>query len=202
MAGRAAAHDTRIMGDSVCSPATMPLHPRGFDDDVVPHLDAGYRLARWLMRNQDDAEDVVQEASLRALRYYQSFAGGNGRAWFLRIVRNTCWGWRDRRRRAQDDPFDEEHHVDIRPASDPESLLLRTDGAASIARALSALPDRLRTLLVLREFEGLSYQELAAAEGIPWARSCRGCPVPEPRCAAPSSASGRRRPAGIAARPP
>ena len=155
------------MGDSVCSPATTSLHPRGFDDDVVPHLDAGYRLARWLMRNQDDAEDVVQEASLRALRYYQSFAGGNGRAWFLRIVRNTCWGWRDQRRRAYDDPFDEEHHADIRPASDPESLLLRTDGAASIARALSTLPDRLRTLLVLREFEGLSYEELAAAEGIP-----------------------------------
>ena len=157
------------------------------------HLDAGYRLARWLLRNQDDAEDVVQEASLRALRYYQSFAGGNGRAWFLRIVRNTCWGWRDRRRRAQDDPFDEEHHVDIRPASIPESLLLRTDGAASIARALSALPDRLRTLLVLREFEGLWYQELAAAEGIPV-----GTVMLE---AVPGSSRAARRPRARAGRP-
>ena len=145
----------------------MLVRPQSFDDDVVPHLDAGYRLARWLMRNPQDAEDVVQEASLRALRYYRSFAGGNGRAWFLRIVRNTCFGWRDQRRHTNDDPFDEQHHVDTRPASDPESLLLRTDGAAAIARALSELPDHLRAMLVLREFEGLSYQELAAAEGIP-----------------------------------
>ena len=73
------------------SPARdVPATGESFDEVVLPHLDAAYRLARWLMRNEHDAEDVVQEASLRALRYFRTFAGGNGRAWFLRIVRNTC----------------------------------------------------------------------------------------------------------------
>ena len=76
-----------------------------FDEVVLPHLDAAYRLARWRMRNEHDAEDVVQEASLRALRYFRTFTGGNGRAWFLRIVRNTCSGWRGRRFEAPTDPF-------------------------------------------------------------------------------------------------
>ena len=71
-----------------------PAISETFDDVVLPHLDAGYRLARWLMRNEHDAEDVVQEASLRAFRYFRTFTGGNGRAWFLTIVRNTCCGWR------------------------------------------------------------------------------------------------------------
>ena len=65
-----------------------------FDTVVLPHLDAAYRLARRLMRDADDADDVVQEASLRAFRYFRTFVGGDGRAWFLRIVRNTCYGWR------------------------------------------------------------------------------------------------------------
>jgi len=81
-----------------------------FDEVVLPHLDAAYRLARWLMRNEHDAEDVVQEASLRAFRYFRTFAGGNGRAWFLRIVRNTCYGWPGRSFQALTDLFDEEQH--------------------------------------------------------------------------------------------
>lgn len=81
-----------------------------FDEVVVPHLDAAHRLARWLMRNEQDAEDVVQEASLRAWQYFRTFAGGNGRAWFLQIVRNTCYGWRGRVVDALTDPFDEEQH--------------------------------------------------------------------------------------------
>ena len=87
--------------------ATTPALGESFDDVVLPHLDAAYRLARWLMRNEHDAEDVVQEASLRAFRYFRTFTGGNGRAWFLRIVRNTCSGWRGRRFEALTDPFDE-----------------------------------------------------------------------------------------------
>jgi len=73
-------------------PATAPNINESFDAVVLPHLDAAYRLARWLMRNEHDAEDAVQEASLRALRYFRTFSGGNARAWFLRIVRNTCCG--------------------------------------------------------------------------------------------------------------
>ena len=138
-----------------------------FEDVVLPHLDAAYRLARWLMRNDHDAEDVVQEASLRALRYFRTFTGGNGRAWFLRIVRNTCWGWRDSSAHAPTDPFDEEQHSRTQPASDPETLLLQTDDVRLIERALSNLPVRFRELLVLRELEDLSYREVADVLNIP-----------------------------------
>jgi RNA polymerase sigma-70 factor (ECF subfamily) len=137
-----------------------------FEDVVLPHLDAGYRLARWLMRNEHDAEDVVQEASLRAFRYFRTFAGGNGRAWFLRIVRNTCHGGR-RRFLAVTDPFDEERHSTLQSGRDPEALMLRTDTAVLIERAISSLPDRFRELLVLRELEGLSYRELADVMEVP-----------------------------------
>ena len=139
-----------------------------FDDVVLPHLDAGRRLARWLMRNEHDAEDAVQEASLRAFRYFRTFVGGDGRAWFLRIVRNICLDWRTQRTAALTDPFDDEkpHPVD-HPAVDPEALLLRTDDATLIARAMRSLPDRFHRLLVLRELEGLSYRELSDVTGIP-----------------------------------
>ena len=141
--------------------------PESFDAVVLPHLDAANRLARWLMRNDHDADDVVQEASLRALRYFHTFTGGNARAWFLRIVRNTSINWRHHRFQAPTDPFDEEQHSSARPQSDPEALLLQTADAATIARAMSSLPDRFHQLLVLREIEGLSYRELADVIGIP-----------------------------------
>lgn len=155
------------MSNGACPSPTAPRIHESFDEVVLPHRDAAYRLARWLMRNDHDAEDAVQEASLRALRYFRTFGGGNSRAWFLRIVRNTCRGWRGRSLRAPTDPFDEEQHSSARPAPDPEALLLRTDGVTLIARAMSALPDRFRELLVHRELEGLSYQELADVMGIP-----------------------------------
>lgn len=139
----------------------------GFDEVVLPHLDAAYRLARWLVRNEHDAEDVVQEASRRALRYFRTFTGGNGRAWFLKIVRNTCWGSRRRKWRAPADPFDEERHSTARPMPDPEAFLLRADDVALIERAMRNLPDRHRELLVLRELEDLSYRELADVMGVP-----------------------------------
>jgi RNA polymerase sigma-70 factor (ECF subfamily) len=138
-----------------------------FDTVVVPHLDAGYRLARWLMRDEHDAEDVVQEACLRALRYFRTFDGEDGRAWFLRIVRNTCYGWRRHGFQALTDSFDEERHSSARPQSDPETLLLKTDDAAVMARALDRLPGHFHQLLALRELEGLSYRELSDVIGIP-----------------------------------
>jgi RNA polymerase sigma-70 factor (ECF subfamily) len=138
-----------------------------FHTIVVPHLEAGRRLARWLVRNDHDAEDAVQEASLRALRYFGTFTGGDGRAWFLRIVRNTCAGWHVRRGGAIADPFDEESHSHLRPDTTPETLLLQADDASRLARAMSHLSDRARELLRLRELEGLTYRELAAAMDIP-----------------------------------
>jgi RNA polymerase sigma-70 factor, ECF subfamily len=155
------------MSSRRCRPATAPAIAESFEEVVLPHLDAAYRLARWLMRNEPDAEDVVQEASLRAFRYFRTFAGGNGRAWFLSIVRNTCWGWRGHRVQALIDSFDEAKHSSARPPSDPEALLLQTDDGALIERAMSTLPHRFRELLVLRELEGLSYRELADVMGVP-----------------------------------
>jgi RNA polymerase sigma-70 factor (ECF subfamily) len=147
--------------------AIAPAGGESFDEVVLPHLDVAYRLARWLMRNEHDAEDVVQEASLRAFRYFRTFTGGDGRAWFLRIVRNTCAGWDGHRFNRLTDPFDEEQHHSAHAAPDPEALLLQTDDATLIARAMHNLPDRLHQVLVLRELEGLSYRELADVMGIP-----------------------------------
>jgi RNA polymerase sigma-70 factor, ECF subfamily len=144
-----------------------PATAETFEDVVLPHLDAAYRLARWLLGNEHDAEDVVQESSLRALRYFRTFAGGNGRAWFLRIVRHVCWSWRGRTTAFQPEPFDEERHGADRTTFDPELQLLQVDDAALIERAMRALSVRSRELLVLRELEGLTYQEMAETIDIP-----------------------------------
>jgi RNA polymerase sigma-70 factor, ECF subfamily len=155
------------MSNGLDRPATAAGIGESFDAVVLPHLDTAHRLARRLMRDEHDAEDAVQEASLRAFRYFRTFVGGDGRAWFLRIVRNTCYSWRHHGYEAPNDSFDEGQHSSGRPPSDPETLLLQTDAAASIARALGGLPDHFHQLLVLRELEGLSYRELADVIGIP-----------------------------------
>ena len=138
-----------------------------FDQVVLPHLDAGLQLARWLMRNEHDAADVVQEASLRAFRYFATFTGGSGRAWFLRIVRNTCNGWRVRHVSALNESFDEELHSDTRPPLNPEMLTLQRDDRRCIERAVNELPARSRELFVRRERDGLSYREIADAMDLP-----------------------------------
>jgi RNA polymerase sigma-70 factor (ECF subfamily) len=145
---------------------STPINP-SFEEVVLPHLDAAYRLARWLTGNQHDAEDIVQEASLRALRYFRTFSGGNGRAWFLRIVRNTCYGWRNHEPPAPVERFDEEQHSSVNVMKDPEALLIDAATTELIDDAIRSLPERTRELLVLREIEGLSYQELADVLEIP-----------------------------------
>jgi RNA polymerase sigma-70 factor, ECF subfamily len=155
------------MNSELCPRATTAPIGATFEEAVLPHLDAGRRLARWLIRNEHDAEDVVQEASLRAFRYFRTFTGGNGRAWFLSIVRNSCHGWRGPRTRDTMDPFDEQQHSTAQAPSDPETLLLQTDNVVLIERALGRLPSRYRELLVLRELQGLTYQELAVTLNIP-----------------------------------
>jgi RNA polymerase sigma-70 factor, ECF subfamily len=155
------------MSSVACHPAVGPVIGERFEEAVLPYLGDAYRLARWRLGNEHDAEDVVQEASMRAFRYFRTFTGGNGRAWFLRIVRNTCNGWRRPRPQGATDPFDEQQHSLPQPSTDPELLLLQTDNVTLIEQALSRLPARFRELLVLRELEGLSYQELAVALNIP-----------------------------------
>ena len=147
--------------------STASAQAETFEEAVLPHLDAGYRLARWLLRNDEDADDVVQEASLRAFRYFRTFVGGDSRAWFLTIVRNSCSSWQRRRLTTLTDPFDEEDHLSVRSDSDPEALLLQADDATLVARAMRKLPDRLHQVLALREFHGLSYRELAEVIGTP-----------------------------------
>jgi RNA polymerase sigma-70 factor (ECF subfamily) len=119
------------------------------------------------MRNEHDAEDAVQEAALRALRYFGTFDGGNGRAWFLQIVRNTCGAWCAQRPQTATDVFDEEIHTTDRSSDDPETLLLQTDASSVVERAIGTLPVRSRELLVMRELNGLSYRELAEAMRLP-----------------------------------
>jgi RNA polymerase sigma-70 factor, ECF subfamily len=144
-----------------------PTHsrPLNFEEVVLPHLDAAYRLARSLTESGEDAQDIVQEAALRAFRYFRTFSGGNGRAWFLRIVRHLCYDDHGHKLKRAGDTFDEEKHT----ASEltPEMLLLHEDNVSLIEHAMTDLPERFRELLVLRELEGLSYQELADVLRIP-----------------------------------
>lgn len=146
--------------------AEMPIG--GFDETILPHLDAAHNLARWLMRGSDEADDVVQEACLRAYRYFDTFRGGNARAWLLRIVRTTSISWRHKNRGQQlATEFDEEIHSDGSEALNPEALLLRAADSRLLAQAMEHLPERLREVLVLRELEGLSYKEIAEVVGVP-----------------------------------
>lgn len=137
-----------------------------FEQAVLPHLDAAYNLARWLTRNDHDAEDVVQEASLRALQFFDGFRGGTGRAWLLSIVRNTCYTWL-RKNRAAAEPFDEEIHSGGGDSGSPETAAIEKAGRQMLKTALEELPLEFREVLVLRELEGLSYEEIASVAGIP-----------------------------------
>jgi RNA polymerase sigma factor (sigma-70 family) len=139
-----------------------------FEAVVLPHLDAAYNLARWLMRDPVAAEDVVQEAMLRALSYFSSFRGVNPRAWLLRIVRNAAWSARERDSRIPLVPIggqDEEGTIVaealIAAADDPETALLKIRRDRQVQALVAALPAELREVLVLRELEELSYREIA-----------------------------------------
>ena len=144
------------------------MHNECFDETILPHLDAAYNLARWLLRGSDDADDLVQEACLRAFKYFGTFRGGNARAWLLSIVRTTAFKWREQHRAQQlATEFNEGMHSDGRDAPDPEALMLRSEDAGRVHEAMNSLPDRWREVLVLREMEGLSYKEIAAIVDVP-----------------------------------
>src|ERR1700675_2421714 len=139
-----------------------------FEQAVLPHLDAAYNLARWLMRNQQDAEDVVQEAYLRSFRFFPGFRGGDPRAWLLKIVRNTCYTWLHVNRPLQDPTeFDENLFRPDSCAPNPEEALLQNDSDTLVRKALEKLPPNFREVLILRELEGMSYREIADITGMP-----------------------------------
>jgi RNA polymerase sigma-70 factor (ECF subfamily) len=139
-----------------------------FEALMLPHLDAAQNLARWLLRNEQDAQDVVQEAYLRALKSFSGFHGSNGRAWLLTIVRNTSYTLM-KKNRAVDltTTFDEERHATDYESVNPAALLEQTEDAELVREAMDHLPAEFREILVLRHLEGLSYKEIADIAQIP-----------------------------------
>ena len=137
-----------------------------FEQAVLPHLDAAYNLARWLTRNDADAQDVVQEAALRAFKFFGGFRGGDARAWLLTIVRNACYTWLQKNRAHElATAFDEEAHGVT--GDNPETLLLEKVDSQSLKQALEELPAEFREVVILRELEGLSYKEIAGVACVP-----------------------------------
>ena len=137
-----------------------------FEQLVLPHLDSAANLARWLLRNRADSDDVVQDAMLRAYRFFDRFHGGDARAWLLQIVRNTCYTWLEKNRPSElITEFNEEVHQ--LPSATPETLATRADERQRLMSALESLPPRSREVLVLRELEGCSYKEIGEITGIP-----------------------------------
>ena len=141
-----------------------------FADSVLPHLDAAYNLARWLVRDAHDAQDVVQDALVRALRHFDGFRGGDPRPWLLAIVRNAAFASLGARRpnevEVRDDELDAALAVGA-PPSDPESLAIRRAERREIDAAIAALPIAFREAVVLRELEELSYRDIARITDVP-----------------------------------
>jgi RNA polymerase sigma-70 factor (ECF subfamily) len=137
-----------------------------FEQLVLPHVDAAFNLARWLLRRREDAEEVAQEALLRAFRFFPGFHGEDVRAWLLQIVRNTCYSWLEKNRpRELMVEFDEELH--LQSVTNPESIAITNNDRERLTRALEALPSRFREVVVLRELEGCTYREIATIMSIP-----------------------------------
>jgi len=156
---------------------TDPTQAKHFEDVVLPHLHAAYNLARWLSRSDHDAQDIVQEAYLRAFRFFDGFHGGDARAWLLAIVRNATYTWlKQNRPQELATPFDEEFHSlpeygavegPERPDNNPETILAQRDDKRVLDEALEKLPLAFREVLVLRELEDLSYKEIGRIADIP-----------------------------------
>ncbi len=139
-----------------------------FEQATLPHLSAAFRLARWLLRNDHDAEDVVQESYMRAFKSFGRFQGTDARAWLLAVVRNACYTWLGRKRsREGTTSFDDRLHDGGSEEMNPERLLLQKANGDMLREALEELPVDAREVLVLRELEGYSYKEIAAIADTP-----------------------------------
>jgi RNA polymerase sigma-70 factor (ECF subfamily) len=138
-----------------------------FEETILPHLKSAHNLARWLTRNEDDAQDVVQEAYLRAFRFFDGFKGGDGKAWLLAVVRNTCLTWRRRQKNTLTDvAFDETTHAPDR-AITVEAGLVEAANLAPLRNCIGSLPLEYREIIIMRELEELSYREIADIAAIP-----------------------------------
>jgi RNA polymerase sigma-70 factor (ECF subfamily) len=155
-------------GPALMKPSEGGEKLASFEAAMLPHLDSAYNLARWITRNEADAQDVVQEAYMRALRFFDGFSGGNGRGWLLAIVRNTCYTWMQRNRPAEPPIlFDENAHFTDSLRADPETELLLLARRESLELCIRELPVQFREVIVMRELEGMSYREVAEAAGVP-----------------------------------
>jgi RNA polymerase sigma-70 factor (ECF subfamily) len=138
-----------------------------FEEIILPHLDAAYNLARWLTRNDQDAQDVVQESYLRAFRFFDGYRGGDGKAWLLAIVRNTFRTWQLRQNREREAvPFDEVAHSGNGLAPDQEQNTVDRERVGVLRTCIEMLPIDFREVLVMRELEEMSYQEIADTLGV------------------------------------
>ncbi len=153
---------------------STPTENPAFTALAAAHLDAAYNLARWLTRDASSAEDCVQDAYLRAFRFFDGFRGGDGRAWLLKIVRNSCYTWLKQQKRDQqyveyNDEFAglaQQDDNDALHASNPQTQLLREADVQQIEAALLRLPPEFREILVLRELQEMSYKQIADIAGI------------------------------------
>jgi len=138
-----------------------------FEEAMLPHLDAAYNLARWLTRNEQDAQDVAQEAFLRAFRFWDSFHGGDGKAWLMEVVRNTCFSWHRREKRHEhNDEFDERTHSFVRESRTAEDAMVATENRGTLRKCIDKLPDMFREVIVMRELEEMSYQQIGKVTGL------------------------------------
>ena len=141
---------------------------RLFEELMLPHLNAAYNLARWLTRNEDDAQDAVQEAYLRAFRFFDGYRGGDGKSWLLEIVRNTCFTFHRREKRnVMSVVFDEASHTPAVSPPNAEEALVKASKRSIMQNCIEGLPDAFREVLVMRELEEMSYQQIADVAGLP-----------------------------------
>jgi RNA polymerase sigma-70 factor (ECF subfamily) len=155
-----------LSADPESARASPDAHPQAVRDELLRHVDAAYNLARWLSRSEHDAQDIVQEAFLRALRFSDQRRQESARAWLLQIVRNTCHTWlaRNRVNVAPAEMLDQTAASD---STSPELVLQRRQDAGAVRRAIELLPDEFREAIVLREIEGLAYKEIAEITAAP-----------------------------------
>jgi len=158
-------HDSRFPRKA---PLTDSERLARFEDIMLPHMAVAYNLARWLTRQEQDASDVTQEAMVRAFTFFKGYHGGDARSWLLAIVRNTCYTWlRKNRSHEFSTSFDLDLHDTEDPAANPEQAAVQSASQEVLRKALEEIPLEFREVLVLRELEGLSYQEICGVTELP-----------------------------------
>jgi RNA polymerase sigma factor (sigma-70 family) len=143
-------------------------HAERFDALILPHLDDAYTLACYLLRDEHDAQDVVQDAALRAFRYFDGYHGGDARAWFMAIVRNCCLTWQRRHRHDRlTTPLAPQHASAARESREADDQAIEESDRAAINRAVAELPVEFREVIILREVQGMPYAQISTVVGVP-----------------------------------